>query len=252
MTRIVWSGTSGFHVTIDADPNARREPIAVLTDLLNRSDGPVAVLSVDLGSSAGSTDFHGLVADAEARASALERLSGAVPDDGIAVWSQNDEYIVAAHCARDTEIDELVRTVREAMSAPVPTTGGIDLQWTPSIGVWWGPAGGDAAQIVADASIARRAAARSSALRVTHFHPQLRTDLRYRQSIATDLRRVLATSPSRLRVFHHPLVNIATGIPWAFEALARWDHPERGWCCRASSCRSPKRPDGSGMSTTMS
>lgn len=226
--RITWWGSSGFHVTVDADPSSHRDGVAALADLMNTRDGSVAVLSVDLGSSAGPNDFDGVVTDAEARVKALARLSKTVPDGGVAVWLQNDEYIVAACCAGHTEVDELVRAVREAMSAPVPTDGGIDLQWAPSIGVWCGPAGGDAAQAIADASIARREAARTSAQRITHFHPQMRADMRCRQLIATDLRRALATSPNRVRVFHQPLVDIKTGMPWAFEALVRWDDPARG------------------------
>ncbi|MFT4398369.1 EAL domain-containing protein [Gordonia lacunae] len=228
VTRISWLGTAGVHVTVDTEPNARHDGISALTALMNSSDGMIAVVSVDLGSSVGPNDFDGLVTDAEARARALARLSKTVPDDGIAVWSQKDEYIVAVRCADNTEADELIRTVRESMSAPVPTDSGIDLQWSPSIGVWLGPARSDPAEAVADASIARREAARTSAQRIMYSHPQLRDDMRYRQLIATDLRRALATSPSRLRVFHQPLVDIRTGMPWAFEALVRWDDPARG------------------------
>ena len=58
--------------------------------------------------------------------------------------------------------------------------------------------------------------------------------------LETDLRRAVAT---RAFVMHYqPIVRLDTGRIVGFEALMRWQHPERGLIAPGTSSRSPRRP----------
>ena len=52
------------------------------------------------------------------------------------------------------------------------------------------------------------------------------TEARRRFSIETELRRAL--DKDQLKLFYQPLINLKTGEVAGFEALARWDHEDRG------------------------
>ncbi|HET7883428.1 MAG TPA: EAL domain-containing protein [Acetobacteraceae bacterium] len=58
------------------------------------------------------------------------------------------------------------------------------------------------------------------------FEREFEESMRHRLAIEADLRRALVTE--QLQVFYQPIVDLATGEPWGFEALLRWNHPDRG------------------------
>jgi hypothetical protein len=62
--------------------------------------------------------------------------------------------------------------------------------------------------------------------RCEHFEPTLRGELVQRLNVERDLR--LALERDELRVVYQPIVRLTGGEVRGFEALVRWDHPERG------------------------
>jgi diguanylate cyclase (GGDEF)-like protein len=58
------------------------------------------------------------------------------------------------------------------------------------------------------------------------YEPRQATEARRRFSIETELRRAL--DKDQLKLFYQPLINLKTGEVAGFEALARWDHEDRG------------------------
>jgi EAL domain-containing protein (putative c-di-GMP-specific phosphodiesterase class I) len=58
------------------------------------------------------------------------------------------------------------------------------------------------------------------------YEPQQATEARRRFSIETELRR--AIDKEELKLFYQPLINLKSGEVAGFEALARWDHADRG------------------------
>ena len=59
-----------------------------------------------------------------------------------------------------------------------------------------------------------------------YFEIEMDTRLRARRKLETDLRRALAEG--EFEVFYQPLVNLRSRAVCGFEALVRWQHPERG------------------------
>jgi EAL domain-containing protein (putative c-di-GMP-specific phosphodiesterase class I) len=58
------------------------------------------------------------------------------------------------------------------------------------------------------------------------YEPKQSTEARRRFSIETELRRAL--DKEQLKLFYQPLINLKSGEVAGFEALARWDHADRG------------------------
>jgi len=58
------------------------------------------------------------------------------------------------------------------------------------------------------------------------YEPKQATEARRRFSIETELRRAL--DKDQLKLFYQPLINLKSGEVSGFEALARWDHEDRG------------------------
>ncbi|HEX6604866.1 MAG TPA: EAL domain-containing protein [Sphingomicrobium sp.] len=58
------------------------------------------------------------------------------------------------------------------------------------------------------------------------YEPKQATEARRRFSIETELRRAL--DKDQLKLFYQPLINLKTGDVAGFEALARWNHEDRG------------------------
>ena len=58
------------------------------------------------------------------------------------------------------------------------------------------------------------------------YEPKQASEARRRFSIETELRR--AIDKDQLKLFYQPLIDLKTGEVAGFEALARWDHEDRG------------------------
>ena len=61
-----------------------------------------------------------------------------------------------------------------------------------------------------------------------------------RLALETSMRR--AIERREFRVYYQPIVDLADSSIVGFEALVRWEHPQRGLSRRPSSSRWPKRP----------
>jgi EAL domain-containing protein (putative c-di-GMP-specific phosphodiesterase class I) len=58
------------------------------------------------------------------------------------------------------------------------------------------------------------------------FQPTMSAQVAARHRLKADL--ALAVERGEFRVFYQPIIELATGLPVAFEALVRWQHPELG------------------------
>lgn len=84
----------------------------------------------------------------------------------------------------------------------------------------------DPSSLLHAADTAMDAASGEAKLPCVVFHPYLHQSAATRVQLETELRRALKLK--QLYVFYQPTVNIANGKLVGFEALVRWQHPEKG------------------------
>jgi EAL domain-containing protein (putative c-di-GMP-specific phosphodiesterase class I) len=89
-----------------------------------------------------------------------------------------------------------------------------------------GPAYAHAEDVLRDAAIAMVRARAASHGQYHVFDPAMHAEAMARLHLETDLRRALERG--EMRVHYQPIVHLQTGRIAGFEALARWEHPERG------------------------
>jgi len=80
--------------------------------------------------------------------------------------------------------------------------------------------------VLRDADTAMYRAKRLGKDRFEVFDPQMRQDVILRMQLETELKR--AFDRGEFRVYYQPLISIETDYVIGFEALLRWQHPERG------------------------
>ena len=104
---------------------------------------------------------------------------------------------------------------------------GADLTVTVSVGVAVGALAGPAPELLLrDADVAMYRAKDGGRDRFEVFDDTMLADATSRLSVENDLRRGIAQG--QLRLYYQPIVHIDTGAIAGFEALVRWQHPERG------------------------
>jgi predicted signal transduction protein with EAL and GGDEF domain len=115
-------------------------------------------------------------------------------------------------------------SMHAALAGPLRIDG-EDIFTAVSTGVTIGPAE-DAESLVHQADIALTRSERLGRSQTVVFEPELDVESQDRLHITRDLR--LAIDRGDITVRYQPVVELATGRVRAVEALARWDHPERG------------------------
>jgi len=138
-----------------------------------------------------------------------------------------DEFVVVLpEAKRSSDVAHVAQKVIEQLSQPV-TVEERELVVTCSIGIAIYPDDGrDAESLIRNADAAMYHAKELGRANYQFFTEQMNQAASRRLRLENDLRR--AVGKDELRVHYQPIVDVATGRIAAHEALARWQHPERG------------------------
>jgi diguanylate cyclase (GGDEF)-like protein len=154
-----------------------------------------------------------------------ERLTQVVrPGDTLARFS-GDEFAIVCEAIRDHELESLVETVRQSISAPF-TIATHEVTLTASIGVAPATPGSSAQSLIREADSAMFRAKSAGRDQAAHFHQTMHDQATARLDDQLGLRRALERD--ELRAHYQPVVDLSTGEAVGVEALVRWEHPERG------------------------
>ena len=155
------------------------------------------------------------------------RLSHVVGDRGCVCRLGGDEFTVVIPDVEDREgLAHLAEAIIKRLSFPYTIS-----QSTVSIGVSVGIAlspfdGNDPDELLRNADLALYDAKGAGRGIHSFYQPQMHSEAKDRRVLEDDLRKALGKG--QLRLAYQPVIDLALNQPCAFEALARWDHPERG------------------------
>jgi diguanylate cyclase (GGDEF)-like protein/PAS domain S-box-containing protein len=195
---------------------------------VSRQGGMGAVLLLDLDDFKGVNDTHGHLVGDQLLVAIARRLEQVARTSDTLCRFGGDEFLYLADgLSSAAEAEQVALRLTEALAEPFSVTG-IHIGQHASIGVVvWDATRADYAEIVQDADVALYEAKRSG-----KGHHVLFTAGMHQQAVSSfalvqDLRRALISG--EISMHFQPIVDLTiTGVV-GFEALMRWQHPERGW-----------------------
>jgi len=208
-------------------PN-RRLLLAHLATRLNEplaADRHTAVLFIDLDRFKQINDLYGHPAGDEVLRQVGQRLSSLVRGSDLVGRISGDEFVVVAEVREQAAALTLARRILEQLQRPLEVQGRA-LPSSGSIGIAIAEAGDDPETLMANADLAMYSVKQQGSGRFACFDASLREQLQERARIEEELRSGLAAS--EIRAWFQPILSAVHGTVIGFEALARWQHPQRG------------------------
>jgi diguanylate cyclase (GGDEF)-like protein len=187
----------------------------------------VAVMFVDLDDFKTINDGLGHAAGDQLLSAVARRLEGTLRSDDVAARLGGDEFaILVMTRPGHPDPQSLAERVLEALTAPFSILG-EQLLVRASVGVAVGEAATTSVgDLLRKADVAMYAAKHGGKGRAAAFDPSMDAELQERLHLETELQRAL--EDNALEVVYQPVVDLTSGAVVALEALARWNHPQRG------------------------
>jgi diguanylate cyclase (GGDEF)-like protein len=196
-----------------------------LSDSVRRGS-EVAVAFLDLDHFKRINDSLGHAVGDQLLVQVAERLSTVLRSSDTLSRFSGDEFVVLWPGLDSAEqAIGLGERLSEALAQPFDLAG-TSVSVSASVGIVVGEATQTVEEIVAAADTAMYDAKRRGGSRVRVYSQDLRPDVD--DLLATEGALRLALARSELVLHYQPVIDLETGQPTAVEALARWQHPERG------------------------
>ncbi|MBC8037518.1 MAG: EAL domain-containing protein [Rhizobiales bacterium] len=158
---------------------------------------------------------------------ASERLKKCVRRNDIVARLGGDEFAIIQESATDSyNIDLLAHRLVAAMTETFEING-HRINVGASVGITRAPEDGtDSESLLKNSDLALYRAKEDGRGTFRHFEPQMQLHLLTKRALELDLRNALKNE--ELVLYYQPIANIRTGATLGFEALLRWQHPDRG------------------------
>jgi diguanylate cyclase (GGDEF)-like protein/PAS domain S-box-containing protein len=219
-----------FHDALTGLPNRAlfMDHLKLATDRAKRREAyHFAVLFMDLDRFKTINDSLGHMVGDQLLVAIARRLEKCLrPGDTVARLGGDEFTILLEEIGDLSEAIQVADRVQEEMSLPF-TLSGHEVYTTVSIGVAPSMIGYTKPQdILRDADTAMYCAKSSGKARYEMFDQAMHAQAVDLLRLETDLRR--AIDRQEFRLHYQPIVSLSTGRISGFEALVRWQHPERG------------------------
>jgi diguanylate cyclase (GGDEF)-like protein/PAS domain S-box-containing protein len=200
---------------------------ALKQDQGRESGGTVAIAMIDLDNFKQINDSYGHHVGDVVLAEAARRMRALVPKQGAVLCRLGgDEFAVVCQAKTDEKIDLIARSIITVMAEPF-TLADSTLHIGATIGIAIAPHdGADANNLLRYADLALYCAKGEQRGTLRRFEPSMDRAAQEKTRLENDLRR--AVRQGELVVHYMPLIDLASDRITAYEALLRWNHPERG------------------------
>jgi diguanylate cyclase (GGDEF)-like protein/PAS domain S-box-containing protein len=193
-----------------------------------RDAASLAVFFVDLDRFKVVNDSMGHVVGDRMLVEIARRLAAAMPPGATVARFGGDEFTVLLHPARSAlDATHMAERLLDSLAVPFALAPGQEVFASASIGIALGTGASETPEDLlrnADAALSRAKARGKNRYEV--FDRAMHAEAVDRLQMETDLRRALERG--ELRLLFQPIVALEEGRLAGFEALLRWDHPERG------------------------
>jgi diguanylate cyclase (GGDEF)-like protein/PAS domain S-box-containing protein len=221
-----------FHDTLTGLPNRALFRNRVEHALLGRRRDrlPVAILFLDIDDFKYVNDSLGHASGDIVLQEVARRLEDCMRPVDTAARIGGDEFAILIRDAEsELQAIEIAQRLMSAVAAPIALDG-RDLALATSIGIAFSDqhmvSSRDADELLRNADAAMYMAKESGKAGYRIFEPEMHARAMARLELKSDLQRALDAGEFTLR--YQPIMDIARGDMAGMEALARWEHPERG------------------------
>jgi diguanylate cyclase (GGDEF)-like protein/PAS domain S-box-containing protein len=207
--------------------NLLRQRLDEILAQTRRSGEKTAVLFLGLDNFKAVNDTLGHeVGDKLLRGVARRLRSSLREEDAMARLNSDEFAIVQSGIDRPEDVVLLARRLLEAIGEPY-LLDGHSVVIGASIGIAMAPSDGDESErLLKNADMAMSRAKNDARGTFSFFETGMDARAKSRRKIEIDLR--AAIQSDLLRPFYQPLIDLKSGRITGFEALVRWQHPERG------------------------
>ncbi|WP_407149616.1 EAL domain-containing protein [Bradyrhizobium sp. ORS 86] len=204
-----------------------KERMAQALSVTGQGGPGLAVLMLDLDRFKDINDTLGHPAGDALLQAVAARLRRCVSETALIARLGGDEFAVIDFVTDPVaDAGQLAEKIRTALSEALDL-GHHRVLTTTSIGIAIAPRdGADSDEILRSADLALYSAKSRGRGSYRFFEPELDQLLQARRGLERDLRHALLNGEFELH--YQPFINVASGETSGFEALLRWNHPQRG------------------------
>ena len=186
-----------------------------------------ALMLLDLDRFKEVNDSLGHAAGDELLRKASRLLLGALEPEHFLARLGGDEFAIIVPEAGKEELEALARRLNDTLNCPLTLERG-EVNVSTSIGIARIPEDGrDLTDLLRNADLALYLAKDKGRDRFEFFSHDLNATVQNKLALSRDLRNAI-TEDTGLSLHYQPQVDLTTGRVAGYEALIRWNHPERG------------------------
>ncbi|HTZ08270.1 MAG TPA: EAL domain-containing protein [Acidimicrobiales bacterium] len=197
-----------------------------VTTALRGASAPLAVLFIDLDHFKLVNDGLGHAAGDELLVQAAQRLRSVIrPGDVLARFGGDEFVVLCEHLTGRDGAAQVADRLLSALAQPM-IVAGDEVFVTASIGIALAGAGATAESLLRQADAAMYQAKHDGRGRIVAYEPELHGTAAAVLKTGSDLHRALERD--ELVLHYQPIVDVGSDRIRGFEALLRWEHPQRG------------------------
>ncbi|MEM7341999.1 MAG: EAL domain-containing protein [Actinomycetota bacterium] len=186
---------------------------------------PLALLFVDVDHFKAVNDAHGHAAGDAVLCAIANRLDAAVRRSDLVARLGGDEFAIVLVGADEATTRAIVERIDDHVCAPIDVDG-ERLNASVSIGVVTDAGGKGVDELVQAADVAMYEGRQVGRGTITWFVERMRDEREERRALTDDLKHALAAG--EVTTMYQPIVRLSDRSVVTCEALARWNHAQRG------------------------